>query len=109
MNEGVVRVLPGGVPPTGKPRETNGEHKGAAVEQLLDERLHAEQLQARDTGDEEVDSRDRPDRIESSGHDRRRAEERGSEGRQQKAQPGGGVGGAERACVQDARESADQA
>src|SRR5947199_270145 len=90
-------------------RESDREHERAAVEELLDERLHTEQLQAGDAGDEEVDGRDRADRVEPPGNDRRRAQERRSERRQQKAEAGRRVGGAERARVEDAGESADQA
>src|SRR5438067_4942204 len=90
-------------------RERDREHEGTAVEELLDERLHAEQLQPRDAGDEEVDGRDRADRVEPPRNDRRRAQERCSERRQEEAEAGCGVGRAERAGVEDAGEGADQA
>ena len=59
----------------------------AAVEELLDEGLDAEQLQPGDAGDEEVDGDERADRVEAARHDRRRAEERRGERRQQEAEP----------------------
>ena len=54
------------VAPAGELRERDGQHERAAVEELLDEGLHAEQLQAGDPGDEEVDGRDRADRVEAA-------------------------------------------
>ena len=73
------------VPAAGGLRQRDGEDQRAAVEELLHEGLHAEQLEPGDAGDEEVDGRDRADRVEAPGEDRRRAEERRGERGQQEA------------------------
>ena len=96
------------VPAAGGLRQRDGEDQRAAVEELLHEGLHAEELEPRDAGDEEVDGRDRAERVEAPGEDRRRAEERRRERGQQEAEARGRVGGAERARVEDAGEGADQ-
>ncbi len=89
-------------------RQRHRDHQRAAVEELLDEVLDAEQLQSGDPGHQEVHRDEGADRVEAPGPDRGRAEEAGRERGQQERLRRGGVGAAEAARVHDPRETGEE-
>jgi hypothetical protein len=65
-----------------KLRQSDGDHQGAAIEHLLDERAETQKDETCNPGDQEIDRDGRAPRVETSWRDAARSKEGGGERRQ---------------------------
>src|SRR5438552_10786066 len=98
-----------GLPLAHQLRERDGEDEAAAVEEVLDEGLDAEDREAGDAGDEEIDGDGRAPRIEAPRRDARRSEKGRREGGEQEGQARERVGGADGAAIEESGDRAQDA